>query len=211
MKEHVTTWSVFGQQWTSTAQRMKLVSESTLWFWSFHGLRWQYGVIFIGNKPHVVINRNGKTLLFMACSFFLLVWAVQGKTECLHIYRTCLHFNTRLVSLGWKLASKESVTESGRPWKLPAAGAMRRRWIMTDVHSCSFLKGSAHDLFPSSCDFSGGGTTFKDHKSCKCHQSLTKAICPESSFCGHSPQRFKDRALIATVAIPHCASTFFQV
>lgn len=51
------------------------------------------------------------------------------------------------------------------------------------VPSCSFQQGSAHDLFPSMCDFSRG-TTFKDHKSCKCHQSLTRAICPESSLCG---------------------------
>lgn len=74
-----------------------------------------------------------------------------------------------------------------------------------DVHSCSFQRGSAHDLFPSSCDFSGG-TTFKDHKSCKCHQSLTKAICPESSSLQPSRRQLADRALLATVYIPHCAS-----
>ncbi len=30
---------------------------------------------------------------------------------------------------GWELARAISVTESDRPWKLPAAGAMRQRWI----------------------------------------------------------------------------------
>lgn len=32
---------------------------------------------------------------------------------------------------GWELASEQSVTESSRPWKHPAAGAMRQRWITT--------------------------------------------------------------------------------
>lgn len=72
-----------------------------------------------------------------------------------------------------------------REWPSMEASSSRGDETETNhnhVHSCSFQQRSAHDLLPSLCDFSRG-TTFKDHKSCKCHQSLTKAICPESSLC----------------------------
>lgn len=128
------------------------------------------------NQSWLVIKGNG----FYGSAFTRKHSYPQRERDRVLLFRP--HFPTFYHTApvtGWELAGEESVTESVRPWKLPAAGAMRQRWITTMSTSAAF-SGDQPTTYSPPCVTSAGATTFKDHKSCKCHQSLTKAICPES-------------------------------
>lgn len=62
----------------------------------------------------------------------------------------------RMASVaGWELAGEQSVTESSRPWKLPAAGTMRQRWI-TAMSTPAAFGWDQHTTYSPPCVTSAG-------------------------------------------------------
>lgn len=134
----------------------------------------------------------------------ILLWAVQGKTECLHRHHPCLHFST------WLLSPAESwpVNKVSQRATVHGSSQQQEWWDRDESRPCPVLQLSArisprliplHVWLQQGHDLQRSQILQVSPVINQSNMSWVLSLWP-------SPQQFTHRALIASVDIPHCAS-----